>query len=376
MAPSRRSHRKPTTTSHIVSKLSGRVLTVVHQSDYVFLNLISSLPLSIQRQFQTPFRRLISATFILISLLIIIFMFFHSSIPNASITHELRTTPLLFTDSDLRDPFDLNSLKSISNLTTLDTTLRFDAMLTNNNHAQLTIFSPAARPCDQVLNIDPQLHRLSSLLSQHIFILPSYHISFPIPPDSHLYDRHTSREFMRACGYKSWSKVPPRSCVQARLVFNSSDYTSVSTLNMPAIEPYDWELNLPSSTDCGNRGTAEKVVCRRLLYILMVTYLAGCAPIGNFDVFTPASNPAMWEHHFVLAAPRKCFDGSATHANLTKDILIKYLQAVCELPKGLISKVRALVGLSWGVGTRAKELVRLIKGDDENGLCKEGWTLY
>lgn len=378
MAPSRRSHQKHTATSQIVSKLSSRIHVVTRQIDYVFLNFISSLPSSIQQQFQTPFRRFISAISILVSffIIIIIFLFFRSSIPTTSIIHEFRITPLLYTDSDLRDPFDITSIKSISNLTIVDTILHFDATLTNNNHAQLTIFSPTTHPCDKVPNIDPQLHQLSSLLSQDIFILPSYPVSFPIPPDPHLCDRHTSREFMRACGYKSWSKVPPGSCLQARLIPNNTEYTSVSTLNMPAIEPYDWELTLPSSTECGNGGTVEKVVCRRLLYILIVTYLGGCAPIGNFDVFTSVSNPAVWKHHFMLATPRKCFDGSAGHANLTKDILIKYLQAVCELPKGLITKVRGIVGLSWGVGSRAKELVRLVKRDDGNVLCKEGWNLY
>lgn len=230
----------------------------------------------------------------------------------------------------------------------------------------------------------PQVYKLAELLRLHHAFAKSYRIRIPVVLHEPVADRHTMKALCRACGFRSPSKVPDGATVVADFVITEpKSLRFMSVLRTPTIEPYDWTSNLPTSRDCGKVAhdqTPNNVTqrqCQRLTEVMIVMYLAGCAPPRSdaFADWYADDDPS--NATFQMAFPGGCF-GKYEDNSILLDILSAYIRRTCSLPAGLIHLSQQLSDSGWGVGRRVellkKQLVFLDSSDD--GCRSQRWNFY
>lgn len=148
--------------------------------------------------------------------------------------------------------------------------------------------------------------------------------------------------------------------------------TPAPVLSKPATEPYDWESAVPSSAACVSATGMAKQTCRRLSEILLLVYIAGCAPVAEGELLRGGDGGLQ------LGVPARCFEDSGTHWHVSRDVFLAYLAKSCELPKGLFRRLSALEGVGWGVRNRVRELKKVVEDATEEGefMCRGRWAFY
>lgn len=124
--------------------------------------------------------------------------------------------------------------------------------------------------------------------------------------------------------------------------------------------PYDWRSTLRTAMECHSVTHSDMVMqCRRVVQKLIVLYVGGCAPFGDGGLLL-ASEDKNVNGKIVLGMSTKCF--SDWSAVVTRDLLIRYMAARCEIPHGLAQRLAALSKVqAWGIGSRAKEVTNWIE---------------
>lgn len=268
----------------------------------------------------------------------------------------------LLTNDDLREHFD-DAISSLSNMRESPDGIFFDALLNSKRKALVYVRSPRlVHPQHQpeVHPYPPRLHRLATHLNLSQLLTTAYETRLPVLLPLDITDHNTARAFMKACGFKSRTRVLSGACVDATILMGSWEEWSV--LHMPAIEPYEWEPRLPTSLQCAQAVQTKarapetqqlQTQCRRLLLSLVLVYIGGCKPTANRDFVKAVDG-----ENIVMALPAGCFMGVG--AEVSRDIMLSYLGKMCEIEGAFVAHVRRLRLVGWGVGERAKGFVDIV----------------
>lgn len=291
-------------------------------------------------------------------------------------------------DANILETFSERQLESFSGFRETSDGVILDTFL-NGKSALVTIDFPIkiTTPSDHLhsshISTAPRLHRLSRLLNLQHSVSTAYGFPLPVILDSTRADRQTARSLLHASGFRSRSKVPQGAMLTAHVVILPPGLQPFPVLHMPAVEPYNWTVRLPTSEECGiatrnSRAEGEVTsivsVCRALTEAMLVSYIGGCGSIENGALLR-------WSHPekgtVMLGLPRNCF--RTIQGDVSRDILMSYLAKTCELPKGIAGTLQEVHLMGWGVGMRAMHLIT-----DINGLCvndrficgEKDWMFY
>ena len=311
---------------------------------------------------------------------------------NSLFLEELNEVPSFsFSESDLLESFDVQHVQNLSKLQQIPNSLLLSATLTNNIKALISISLPPFAVDEAPSNNLPRMHKLATVLQLSHVVTPSYSFLLPVVLESSIVDRHTARTIVRSAGFRSRHHVPKNFYFRAYAVPTRSDSdVLVSTLDMPAIEPYDWRFRFPSSSECdadnltlplNDAHPAEHMKrvreCKQLIEMMLVLYLSGCAPISEHDflqrgLFEESNLP-------LLALGRRCFEEDQAHSTVAFSILGQYLMKSRILPRGLLGRINLLATVSKNVGERAKFLLNFLQQVNRNITENDSqpqWTFY
>lgn len=157
-----------------------------------------------------------------------------------------------------------------------------------------------------------------------------------------------------------------------------------AALRMPAVEPYEWRLAVPTADECGrpNRTAEVYARCRVVLGALVTAGVAGCDVPGIAD-FVGDGGADDWR----LGRPCGCFRActmafECAAQDVVIDVWKQYVSEMCEVEHGLRGRLRRLAHIGWGVSERASgmaEWLEVVVGGDGDGkrICEEsGLSFY
>lgn len=298
-----------------------------------------------------------------------------------------------FSDSDLLERFGVQDIQQVSNFEQTADGMFFKALLKDGSNAIISTSDQTASNANDQEDMLPRVHRLANIVGLSDSIARCYNIQLPVVLNSDLSDRHTSRALIRACGYRSRTQVPQGMVLDAYvLILESKSKLVASALDMPAIEPYDWQFRFASSDDCRisqlksleedlekYRGRIRE--CRRLTEMMVVLYLSGCRPLGNGDIIQRNGSDSGYSttSGVAIGFAKRCFLKGQSDNEVSLSILKSYLVKSKMLPSGFLGRISGMIGMSWHVGHRAQILVEqlnrmnLAAGD---AGWNEQWTFY
>lgn len=326
-----------------------------------------------------PHRLLPLAPLFLFSIALLVFIATRTNFSSPSpLSHELSQRPPRYTiDSDLLSSNRHPNLSDLRDAVVVHDGLYLSATATGLGEVQLhltTPFSSSVDTSNQLIQV-PRLVDLARALSLSHCALPGWETRLPLVLTADIARRDAARAVLSACGFRSRSKVPPGAVLTARVVAVPHRMKRMELLHMPAVEPYEWQAVLPSAAACGDaddtNGVRER--CRRVVEVMLLAYVGGCSPPGSGDLFEEGGRSG----GLAIGVPKACFS-QGRQAAVTFDLFVRYVSEVCELPTGLVARLRSLRAISWGVGKRVWKVLQVLEGTDGRaGACdKNAWVFY
>lgn len=243
----------------------------------------------------------------------------------------------------------------------------------------LFVFKQSAIPAPVLSEIrgQPSLRALASKLQLGSVVAPSLRFSMKLPFAHSVIKHRETRSLYRALGFKTASHIPRGYSID--VVAYPSDHSTgaqpdlYATLHTPAIEPYEWRARFPTISDCtqeraNTRHEKLDKVCQAVTDGLMVLAVAGCALPTTLDVLadtersmnkgyeSSVEKPALTDQtngSFRFGLPDYCFDSSTESFKVTTDVWKAFVEAACPDLADIVSRLRALVDVQWGVAHRA-----------------------
>lgn len=205
----------------------------------------------------------------------------------------------------------------------------------------------------------PRLHHLARLLNVGSLTIPSYTTSVSFGQLVQSGSRAVARKVALACGYRALARTPSDATLRASVMVVSPGEGSVFRIvDKAAIEPYEWRSHLPNGRECSGR--TEDELCGRVRDMLVLTFVAGCKPVAEGDLWTVNGELKVVEG--------ECFRAGRNEVAL--DLMQVYVAAMCNGNAKWLKVLRRATTLGYGIGERAAvavDSVRLLSRKD--GIC-------
>ncbi|PXF48572.1 hypothetical protein BWQ96_01741 [Gracilariopsis chorda] len=267
--------------------------------------------------------------------------------------------PALWTDQLIEERFQPSNIHTFSNV---DDALQLQAVVANETDlaAIVRLNKPNPSQAATIPEQAPRLHHLARLLNIDSLTIPSYITSITF---SHLLQsgsRAIARKVALACGYRALARTPSDTTLRASVMLLSpTDGSVFRILDKAAIEPYEWRSQLPNAKECSSR--TNDATCRRITDMLVLTFVAGCKPLAEGDLWVVNGELKLVEG--------ECFRPGRNEVAL--DLMQVYVAAMCGGNANLLKALRRATALGYGIGERAAVAVDSVNRLSQKnvGIC-------